>query len=685
MSKTLKESALLKKFILFLCLLYSALSMAQDAFEDQRCGTIEMHQQLMQDPEYAQQHMQKKMAVRDYLTEHLDDPYRSDCDEPIFIPVAVHYQGGIDINLPCAIEKAVDQVRILNEDFAGTNTDIDRWEELQPEIWPAIQNKESCVQFCLATLDHPEGYNLQQGDYAVTINQTTGGNLADWSGYLNLFVRDMANPLGFAPLGGTGNGDGATIGIAYFSSVSCGGWDVSNQYNLGRTATHEVGHYLLLEHPWYEGPNADEACDVDGDGIADTPITSQSTTGCPYDPNNIDNNEIITCTAPVLWPTYMEYVDDPCMFMFSAGQIDVMEAYVETNLQNLVDNAFNKCEDAVCIGFRAEVSTTKESCANGFDGVISIELEEGTPPFIYSIDNGINFQDNSIFGNLQENIYEILVRDFNNCEIEQVVVLEREIPPLAIVDLENAFCGDNSGRVQVEVDYPGIFEYSISGAPGWRDTSLFTGLVPGPYTISIRNAADCTNSIMLEIGDETDLRLIPRQIMPVNCPLIDNGRIWLETNTGIPPFLYTIDEEFTQNDGRFDNLGAGTYSVEVEDARGCRQEGSYTIGISYREIPQECPCEVFIPNAITPNGDGMNELLVVVPSCPITDYNMKIYDRWGGLVFETNSLAEKWNGGKSGYYVRDDIYFYRVMYRWGEERNESLEVQIKNGYVQVLR
>lgn len=648
----------------------------QDEFH--RCSTDELHAERMNDPEYAQAFVNKKMAVRDYLSERGEES-RSDCDEIIFIPVAVHYQ---DLNIPmaCAIEKAVDQVRILNEDFSATNEDIDRWEELNPEIWPGIANKESCIQFCLATLDHPASSGLAEGDFAVTVNQTTGQNNAEWVGYLNFYVRNLGGGLlGFAPLGGNGNGDGAVCNITAFSSVSCGGFDVSNQYGLGRTMTHEIGHYLLLEHPFGND------CATDNDGIADTPIKDEATFGCPYNPTNMDANEIVYCTAPALWPSYMDYVDDACMFMFSQGQVNVMEAYVETSLQNLKESAINKCQDALCVGFNAQINQQNETCT-GNDASIGMDIGGGSEPFIFSIDGGISFQNNSFFGNLSEGDYDILVQDGNECLIERNVSITREVPPLSVVSRSNAFCGDNSGSVVVEVNHPDQFEFSISGSPGWRDTTLFTGLFPGTYTITTRNDGGCTNSVDVVIGDDTDLSFNVRRLNPVNCPLFDNGEIWVDLNTGVPPFSFTLNNDRTQeDDGRFSNLSTGLYTIRAEDGRGCRVTREFNVGVSFLEIADECPCDVFVPNAMTPNGDGLNDLLDIVPSCPISDFQLQIFDRWGGLVFESLDPDFRWNGGTNGYYVRHDIYFYKMTFRWGEVRNESLEVQIKSGYVQVLR
>ena len=82
-------------------------------------------------------------------------------------------------------------------------------------------------------------------------------------------------------------------------------------YNLGRTCTHEIGHYFNLEHLW--GPNANSCCNED-DGVADTPNSCEDyLSECP-------SGTTFSCTAPDMWMNFMNYTDDACMAMFSLGQ-----------------------------------------------------------------------------------------------------------------------------------------------------------------------------------------------------------------------------------------------------------------------------------------------------------------------------------------------------------------------------
>jgi hypothetical protein len=88
-------------------------------------------------------------------------------------------------------------------------------------------------------------------------------------------------------------------------------------YNLGRTTTHEVGHWLGLRHIWGDG-----GCGVD-DGISDTPTASGPYFGCP-------SATATTCGSLDLWENYMDYTDDRCMVMFTAGQGAAMRNVLNT-------------------------------------------------------------------------------------------------------------------------------------------------------------------------------------------------------------------------------------------------------------------------------------------------------------------------------------------------------------------
>ena len=629
--------------------------------------SIQTH--LMGIPSYEEAWRNRVDWVEDHIEEY-DVSSRGDCDNPLLIPVAAHFQN-TGIPLDCAIEMALSQVETLNQDFGATNPDIGTWEALQPGLWPAINNAESCICFCLATLNHPDGFGLNEGDYAVTIDQTDGDDDPAWGGYLNFWVRTIGGgTLGYSPLGGTGNGDGVTVDPAYFGSTSCGGNSVNAPFDLGRTMSHEVGHYFLLDHPWGGG-----GCGSTDD-VADTPVTDNAQFGCP-------NNEIINCDDPILWPSYMEYCDDACLFMFSAGQVERMETYVDGNLQNLLTNSVTACEEAVCIDFSVEATVTDESC-DGNDGSINFTATNGLEPYNYSLNGGMNFSPNPTFMGLSENTFDLFVTDSNGCEFMETVEIERDGPEISVLSVENEYCSDGTGSIQLSVLGNSDFQYSLVEQGVLQDTPTFQGLSGGFYTIQVFNDTGCSGEVNVNIENQSDLDAVA-DITPVNCTWFDNGKIAITIIGGQEPFTYTLNEEEESTTGLFEQLSVGTHEVYMTDDDGCTLNMNFDIYNSFAELADDCPCQVFIPNSISPDGDGDNERLDVVPSCPIIGYHLQIFNRWGTMVFETNDLDHQWNGGHNGYFVDIGVYSYRMTFKWGNEYSSSIDYETKMGSVTVIR
>ncbi len=299
----------------------------QNSPNKRTCGTHEHMEALLLDPMFKAAY---KERINRFETLAASATERVLCGNPVVLPVAVHFQGVNNPNVACLRALAQAQVDILNNDYQGTNSDISTWINTASSSFPGLNYGETCIEFCIADQNHPSGYGLSNGDPAVTINTTTGDSDANWSGYLNIFVQPNTGVLGYSPLGGSGNGDGVVIDASAFGSGSgCGSVNPQSPYDLGRTLTHELGHYLLLDHIWGNGCGSD-------DGVGDTPNSRDPYYGCP-------NIGASSCSSTDLHMNYMDYTNDACMYMFSAGQSTRMENYVTSSLQNLVNNASNVC------------------------------------------------------------------------------------------------------------------------------------------------------------------------------------------------------------------------------------------------------------------------------------------------------------------------------------------------------
>jgi len=304
--------------------------------QERSCGMVEHMNQQMQDPDFAREYEKNQEKFRDALEKNLrTNGSVSNRLNPIIIPVAVHFPSGQESDRVCLEALAQNQIDILNADYSATNSDANLWNSASSN-YPGVVHGAANIEFCIATLNHPTDFvgnpiepDLVEGGPAVTIGYNFGnGGDSDstWSGYMNFLVKNAGGGiLGYSPLGGSiGAGQSVVISPGAFGSGSgCTGYSPGSPYNLGRTVTHELGHFYNLNHTFSGSCNTD-------DGIADTPNISQPNYGCstPGSISGCVNGE------SALTMSYMDYGNDNCLYMFSEGQTNVVDSYISGVLQS---------------------------------------------------------------------------------------------------------------------------------------------------------------------------------------------------------------------------------------------------------------------------------------------------------------------------------------------------------------
>lgn len=98
---------------------------------------------------------------------------------------------------------------------------------------------------------------------------------------------------------------------------------------------------------------------------------------------------------------------------------------------------------------------------------------------------------------------------------------------------------------------------------------------------------------------------------------------------------------------------SGIFTVEVSN--GCNNEV-----FKFLVDEKECNCEIVAPNVFTPNGDGTNETMVISGTSDIARYNLRIFNRWGKQVYETDNIGNYWNGNLNGKEVPSGAYYWAV-------------------------
>jgi gliding motility-associated-like protein len=93
------------------------------------------------------------------------------------------------------------------------------------------------------------------------------------------------------------------------------------------------------------------------------------------------------------------------------------------------------------------------------------------------------------------------------------------------------------------------------------------------------------------------------------------------------------------------------------------QDRNQIFTFGYQQPSAVPPCKVYIPNAFTPNSDGLNDTFYPAASCEFLDYSLHVYNRWGELIFEGNELNPEWDGYHKGELAPSGIYTYVFTYR----------------------
>lgn len=251
----------------------------------------------------------------------------------VTIPVVVHvvHKAAGDNIADAQIQSQLD---LLNADYNATNADRPN----VPPVWSSLVGNAK-ISFKLAKKDpggaatsgiirkktSVAGFGQDDG---VKFAASGGSDAWDPTRYLNMWVCDLAGGLlGYAQFPG---GPAATDGVVMRNTAFGTGGIAEPPFNLGRTATHEVGHYLNLRHIWGDTEDCSGS-----DLVSDTPRQQLPNYDEPTFPhiscNNGPNGD--------MFMNYMDYVNDRAMFMFTSGQVARMRATLSGPRKALVKDA----------------------------------------------------------------------------------------------------------------------------------------------------------------------------------------------------------------------------------------------------------------------------------------------------------------------------------------------------------
>ncbi|MCB0534774.1 MAG: gliding motility-associated C-terminal domain-containing protein [Saprospiraceae bacterium] len=237
---------------------------------------------------------------------------------------------------------------------------------------------------------------------------------------------------------------------------------------------------------------------------------------------------------------------------------------------------------AISTGFPS-ASETQPTCMDKLGSILFTGGQTGLGPYLYSIDNGASFGQDSLFAALPPGTYQTVVQDADGCEQQAIVVLQA-ISPLTI-DLPGnvTLAAGETLLLNPVLNIPSAAVASVAWTPG-------AGL----------SCTDCLN--------------------PLAAPLANTS-----------------------------------YQLVVTSQSGCTASAVVLITVN-------TTAEVYVPNVFSPNGDGSNDLFQLQTNQSLQNFELRIFDRWGGLLFESTDPGLGWDGTARGKPMNPGVYAYFIRF-----------------------
>ncbi len=245
-------------------------------------------------------------------------------------------------------------------------------------------------------------------------------------------------------------------------------------------------------------------------------------------------------------------------------------------------------------------------------------------------------------------------------------------PFMALTDKTDAPCFGEKGNIKLNVQNgtaPFIFKWSTGAT-----TDHLDNLIPGEYSFSVSDANGCKFSQSVEIFGSTQPIFIDAKLIDETCKDTKDGSVEIKVLNAAEPMVFTWSDGFVGE--KHDGLTKGIYQVKMLDSLGCTVDTSFEIRV-FCDLDEED----FIPDVFSPNGDGFNDLWNIPMLDQFPEATVKIYNRWGNLIWEAKPGAfQGWDGtNSSGQELQVGAYFYVI------ELNSPVTNRVFKGSVTIIR
>lgn len=376
-----------------------------------------------------------------------------------------------------------------------------------------------------------------------------------------------------------------------------------------------------------------------------------------------------------------------------------------------------------------QTQTTNEICQGDFSGAVTTNILGGTHPITYSWSNNPSFSAANQ-SSLTNGPITITVTDANQCSDTATVSIGFDhTPPPINLGNDTVICFGDTIWLNATINASTYLwnTASTTALIPAHENQTYSVTVTTPFcvvsdsiTVQLLNApyVELLDDTLLCYGDNFQLNVPTQQAQIVwqnntsgfSHLVSNNGLYWctLQNKCGtasdsvrvhplqkptiqLPAITPLCNKKTTILQPAFDSTASyvwstgdtsrlltvnqlGWYSVTATNACGSTTSDTY-IELEY------CDCEVFVPNSFSPDNNGINDEFGVVSSCELKNYHLQIFNRWGELIFDSNTQTESWNGASFSGTIIQDLYNWRLNY---VEQNGTVYNHItKTGYVIV--
>jgi gliding motility-associated-like protein len=300
------------------------------------------------------------------------------------------------------------------------------------------------------------------------------------------------------------------------------------------------------------------------------------------------------------------------------------------------------------------------SCNGLTNGFINVDPTSGQAPFVYTWTGPGGFTSTTKnISNLRAGQYQLIIVDINECKASEAIDLTEpgklgityNVPSSTAGGFNINCAGDSTGYIQIEpvnqvktVDYlwsDGIFDKTRMNLPA------------GNYSLIITDANNCHASATIMLSEPDSLKIV-FDVSPPFCPDKPDGVIITDVTGGVRGTDYSYKWSDNSTNRNLTNIPEGLYKVTVTDMNNCSIRDS----VKVNPVNETC---LIIPNAISPNGDLINDVWNIGLKELYPSMEVKIFNRWGEPIWRSEKGYPKpWDGRSNGSELPIDSYHYII-------------------------